>query len=186
MDYRHLEDIDFKMPFDKVERLIETKYDLRVIISDVLDPNTGDFDGLEIKIDYAQTIEVGLFILAHLFGHTVQWNVSEEYRKLGEEIVPKEITPEKLAKIHEYEEKASRFALKLFHEAGVTHLDQWLSDWADADWRYLQNLYTTGAKTAPQILNRFKEIYLEYGKSMLKPLNIPEFTPKKWISRYSF
>ena len=40
-------------------------------LGDVLDPNTGDFDGMSIKVDYDQDLETALFVLIHLFGHTV-------------------------------------------------------------------------------------------------------------------
>ena len=33
------------------------------MISDVVDPNTGDFDGQTIMIDYHQDLEVALFVL---------------------------------------------------------------------------------------------------------------------------
>jgi len=48
---------------------------VRVITRDVPDPLTGDLNGAEIYIDYAVTAERRLFLLAHLFGHTVQWDV---------------------------------------------------------------------------------------------------------------
>ena len=33
--------------------MIEDRYKIPVYISDVLDPNTGDFDGVKIMVDYA-------------------------------------------------------------------------------------------------------------------------------------
>jgi hypothetical protein len=62
---------DFQEAFNRVELLIEKRYGIPVSISDVLDPNTGDFDGSCIKVDYDQDLEVALFVLVHLFGHTV-------------------------------------------------------------------------------------------------------------------
>jgi hypothetical protein len=62
---------DFQDAFNRVELLIERRYGIPVSISDVLDPNTGDFDGVSIKIDYDQDLEIALFVLVHLFGHTV-------------------------------------------------------------------------------------------------------------------
>ena len=38
----------FKEAYDKVERRIEDRYGIPVSISDVLDPNTGDFDGVNL------------------------------------------------------------------------------------------------------------------------------------------
>ena len=79
---------DFAEAYNRVERLIESRYGLPVSISDVLDPNTGDFDGLHIKIDYALDLELALFVLLHLFGHTVQWNISADARRLGLDSTP--------------------------------------------------------------------------------------------------
>ena len=41
----------FKDAYDRVEREIEGRYGIPVAISDVLDPNTGDFDGMKIDVD---------------------------------------------------------------------------------------------------------------------------------------
>lgn len=46
--------------FNPMERHVEERYGIPVMISDVLDPNTGDFNGVEIKIDYANDIEAPL------------------------------------------------------------------------------------------------------------------------------
>lgn len=62
---------DFQEAFNRVELQIEKHYGIPVSISDVLDPNTGDFDGMSIKVDYDQDLETALFVLIHLFGHTV-------------------------------------------------------------------------------------------------------------------
>ena len=72
--------IDFKNCFNIVEKHIEDRYQMPVMISDVLDPNTGDFDGVTIKIDYDQELDLAFYILLHLFGHSVQWNLSKRYR----------------------------------------------------------------------------------------------------------
>ena len=47
--------------------------------------------------------------------------------------------------LHDYEFEAARYALTLMHEAGVTHLDQWYSDFVATDWRYVQGFYQTGS-----------------------------------------
>ena len=77
--------IDFKNCFNIVEKHIEDRYQMPVMISDVLDPNTGDFDGVTIKIDYDQELDLAFYILLHLFGHSVQWNLSKRYRDLGQD-----------------------------------------------------------------------------------------------------
>ena len=148
-------------------------------MSDVLDPNTGDFDGAEIKIDYANDLEVALFVLAHLFGHTAQWATNERYRELGTIYATQAPPPELFEEIRAYEQAASRIALQLFHEAGVTSLDGWLSDWAAADWGYLEHFYQTGERVD---FRRF----LGPSTPLLEPLPIPGFSPGEWMSRYSF
>ena len=170
---------DFQEAFNRVELHVETRYGIPVSISDVLDPNTGDFDGCSIKIDYDQDLEVALFVLIHLFGHTVQWNVSEEYRKLGIDTNPGK-SEEQLQRIYDYERDASRFSLQLLHDAGVHDLDRWVSDWWYADWEYLAHYYRTGEKLDTRALLR-----PGHGET-LTALPIPPFTPQRWVSRWSF
>ena len=68
--------------FNKAERYIEERHGIPVRIGDVAHPFTGDLDGAEIQVDYAENAENALFILVHLFGHTVQWNLSDAAREL--------------------------------------------------------------------------------------------------------
>lgn len=170
---------DFQDAFNRLELLIEKRYGLGVSISDVIDPNTGDFDGERIMLDYTLDLELAVFVLLHLFGHTVQWNVSEELRDIGTELKPG-IDAETLHKIYVYERDATRFSIELLHEAGLEELDQWTSDWWFADWKYLEHFYKTGEKLNVREL-------LTPGKSeRLTPLAIPVFKPQKWVSRWSF
>ena len=73
----------FVAAYRAVERLIEARYGIPVIVSDVPTPFTGDLDGAEIRVDYDLDPEDALFIIVHLFGHTVQWNVSPEARAIA-------------------------------------------------------------------------------------------------------
>src|SRR5678815_1970058 len=66
-----------------VEQHLECAYNIRIRTVDVPDPLTGDLDGAEIHLDFALTPEQRLFLLAHLFGHTVQWNVNPLAFDLG-------------------------------------------------------------------------------------------------------
>lgn len=169
----------FKEAYDRAERRIEERYGIPVHISDVLDPNTGDFDGMRILVDYDQDIESALFVLIHLFGHTVQWNISAEYRAIGHDLSIGK-GEEELARIYDYEKNATRYSLSLLHEAGVSDLDRWVSDWWHADWRYLAHYYRTGEKL------EFRSLLRPGEGEVLTPLAIPEFKPTKWISRWSF
>ncbi len=131
--------IDFQTCFNRVEKHIEDRYEMPVSISDVIDPNTGDFDGVSIKVDFALELDLAFYVLLHLFGHSVQWNLSAEYRRLGQDqTIPK--PPEEMARIHDYERDATRYSLTLCRVAGVRPLDEidrWVSDWFDADYAFL-------------------------------------------------
>lgn len=174
--------IDFQKCFNLVEKHIEDRYEMPVSMSDVLDPNTGDFDGVSIKIDYALELDLAFYVLLHLFGHSVQWNLSEEYRRLGQDqTIPK--PPEEMERLHEYERDATRIALMLCRDVGlepIDEIDRWVSDWFDADYAFLAHFYTTGERLEPRSLLRPGE------GELLTPLAIPNFTPQRWTSRWSF
>ncbi len=174
--------IDFQTCYNRVEKHIEDRYQMPVSISDVTDPNTGDFDGLSIKIDYAIELDLAFYVLLHLFGHSLQWNLSAEYRRLGlDQSIPK--SPEEMERIYEYERDATRYSLTLCRDAGVQpvqEIDRWVSDWFDADYAFLAHFYTTGERLDPRSLLRPGE------GELLTPLPIPEFTPQRWASRWSF
>lgn len=175
----HGRSLDFKRAYDRLERHIEDRYGLPVMISDVAHPNTGDFDGMSIQVDYDLDLDLGVFILAHLFGHTVQWAVDDAARELGTRYGVDPPPPELVEKVRQYEEEAARYALQLFREADLEDFDQWLCDWSAADWRYLEHFYRTGDKLD------FRQL-LEAGSEVLEPLPIPHFVPKRWVSRFSF
>lgn len=167
-----------KEAFDALERHIEGKYGIPVMISDVLDPNTGDFNGTEIKVDYANDLEVALFVLVHLFGHTVQWNTNDRFREIGQDPNPNK-TEKELEEIAVYEREATQLSIALMHEAGVRDLDQWATDWWRADFAWLANYYRTGERAD------FRAFF-RHGTPTLEPIPIPKFTPTRWVSRYSF
>ena len=174
-----MSDARMKEAFDKIERHIEDVYSIPVSINDVVHPNTGDFDGVKIEIDHDQDLDSALFVLVHLFGHTVQWNISAEYRELGSDLSIGK-GEEVLMKILDYEKNATRYSLQLMHDVGLKDLDQWVSDYFAADWKYLAHYYRTGEKLD------FRKL-IEPGKgALLSPLKIPDFKPQKWISRWSF
>ena len=163
--------------FNKLEPYIENKYGIPVRIRDVPNPFTGDLDGAEIHVDYDEEIEAALFIIAHLFGHTVQWNTDEKAREIGYQITPN--PPEELlTRLRAYEAEACQYSLQLFHEAGVRDMDQWLSDYAACDCGYLEHFYRTGEKRP------FKSFWRD-GAPLVKPKPIPDFRPHQWVTRWS-
>jgi hypothetical protein len=162
--------------FNVLEPHVENQYGIPIRIRDVPSPFTGDLDGAEIHVDYDEEIESALFILAHLFGHTVQWNTDEAAREIGYRL---HVNPseEMLKRLSEYELEACRYSMQLFHEAGVSHLDQWLSDYSNCDFAYLTHFYVSGEKRP------FKSFWKD-GTPLLMPKTIPPFHPTKWVSRW--
>jgi hypothetical protein len=169
-------DARFLEVFNLLERRIEDRWGIPVRIKDVAHPFTGDLDGAEIQIDYDLTPEEGLFILVHLFGHTVQWNVSEAARVLGAVRGPG-LDADTTARLIAYERQACRYSLQLLHEAGVHDLDQWLTDFSLCDLAYLLDFYETGEKKP------FRSFWVDQ-QPLMEPLPIPVFEPTRWMSRW--
>lgn len=169
-------DARLRQVFDRVEPHIEVRYGIPVVIKDVPHPFTGDLDGAEIHVDYDQDIEGAVFIIAHLFGHTVQWNTCAAARDIGYKLYT-DATEDELRVLTEYEILACRYSLQLFHDAGVHDLDQWLSDFSACDLAYLMHFYRTGEK-------RDMRSFWVDGTPTLTALPIPPFEPKKWVSRW--
>lgn len=166
----------FREVFDVLERHIETRYGVPVVIGDVADPFTGDLDGAEIRVDYDQSVEDALFIIAHLFGHTVQWNLTERARVIGS-VVQANPSPQLLDELEAYEREACGYSLTLFHDCGVFDLDQWLADFAACDFAYLRHFYATKDKRP------FRSFWRD-GTPLLEPRPIPPFHPTSWHSRW--
>jgi hypothetical protein len=166
----------FFQVFNTIERHIEERYGIPVIIKDVPNPFTGDLDGAEIHVDYEETVDKAVFILAHLFGHTVQWNTSTRAREIGMRVYENP-SEELLAELHEYEVEACRYSIRLVHNAGIHDLDEWLSAFSECDFRYLEHFYRTGERA------EFLSFWPQETKLLL-PKKIPEIHPTKWLSRW--
>lgn len=171
--------LDFHRAFDALKAYLERRWSIPVILTDVAEPNTGDFDGVTISVDWEVDPEVAFFVLAHLFGHTAQWATDEHARDVGHRYGLIAPPPEMFETIRLYEEEAARYSIQLLREAGLHGFEQWLSDWSAADWRYLEHFYRTGEKLD------FRQFH-EPGGPVLEPLPIPRFQPRKWVSRFSF
>ncbi|MBA2543550.1 MAG: hypothetical protein H0V17_28170 [Deltaproteobacteria bacterium] len=170
------DDDRLRVVFNTIEPLIERRWGIPVTVTDVPNPFTGDLDGERILVEHDLDVEDAVFILVHLFGHTVQWNVSARAREIGM-ARPSNWTEPQLAELTEYEHQACRYSLQLLHEAGIRDLDQWISDFAACDCAYLMHLYRTGEKV------EFKSFWKD-NAPLVTPLAIPEFHPTRWISRY--
>lgn len=167
----------FRVAFNQLEALIEQRYGIPVRIRDVPDPFTGDLDGAEIHVDYDVDGEDALFIIAHLFGHTVQLAQGEALRRLGEQDPDPNISSERLEELYRYELDAARYSLALFHEAGLHDFDQWVSDYFHCDWAYLANFYRSGER------GHFRRFWRD-GTERITPLAIPPFRPEAWRNRF--
>ncbi len=129
----------------RVQQHLETDYGIAVITRDIPDPLTGDLDGLQIHIDYMLDPEQRLFLLSHLFGHTVQWNTDPGAFELGRRYAPpvdEALFPEILA----YEGEAASYGLSLLHEIGIGGVDAWFSAYTACDQAYLLHFYRTTEK----------------------------------------
>jgi len=155
----------------RVEEFLLSRYGIAVVTRDIPDPLTGDLDGLEIHVDCLLTAEERLFLVAHLFGHTVQWNVSPAAFQIGRQYRPpvrEDLFPEILA----YEQEAARYGLFLLQEAGISDADDWFSAYSACDQAYLLDYYRTGDK------GRFRDFWPETA-SRIEPKQVPAFLPAR-------
>ncbi len=167
--------IPFEDYCSRVQHYVERGYRIRVVTVDVPDPLTGDLDGAEIQIDFALLPEQRLFLLGHLFGHTVQWNVNPRAFEIGKQRVPP-VSEDDLPEVMEYEREAACYGLGMFHQAGVSGVDRWFSDYAACDMAYLRHYYRTGEKRV------FSGFWCD-GAPLIEARATPVFTPSKRIFR---
>ena len=162
------------IPFEdycaRLQHRIESFYGVHVVTRDIPDPLTGDLNGLEIHIDYAVTPEQRLFLLAHLFGHTVQWNLQTQAFELGRQYRPP-VDEALFPRIIAYELEAARYGLALCQEVGATGIEAWFSSYTACDQAYLLHFYRTGEK------GDFGSFWSD-DAALVTPKPIPPFTPK--------
>jgi hypothetical protein len=166
---------EFRDAASAVTKHLHARYGVSVEVASIEPPLKGDLDGSRILVADHNTDEERLFLVAHLFGHTVQWNMSAELRRLGMTL-PVKPTGEELAALEAYEREACRYSQQAIHEAGVSGLDQWLADYSSCDLPFLRHLYTTGERRA------FREFWAP-GQPLIVPLAIPAFSPTRWRRR---
>jgi hypothetical protein len=169
--------VDFRTVFSALVARIERSYRLKVNVGPVTGSYTGQFDGREIWVDLEKDPEEAMFILVHLFGHTVQWNVDGKLRVLG--LANSGVSEADLPRIYQYERQASQLGLALIEETGEFGLARWLTDRFGADWKFLAHFYRTGEKL------RFEP---ESGtdEPLLSAVAIPTVVPQRWPARGSF
>lgn len=164
-----------EIPFEeysaRAQKHLESFYGIRVVTRDIPDPLTGDLDGSEIHIDYAVTPEQRLFLLAHLFGHTVQWNVDHALFEMGRQYQPP-VNEDLIPAIIAYEREAACYGLAMLHQIAITGIDQWFCDYTACDQAYLLHFYRTGEK------RDFRSFWVG-NAPLIKPRLIPRFTPTR-------
>lgn len=161
----------------RLSSFLEERYGVAVRAMEPQPGFLGDLDGAEIRLQRDQEPAATLFTLAHLFGHTVQWNLSERSRTIGAKADGGAYTAAEMGEIEAYEREASRYALEVLHEVGVQDLDSWFSDYAAADLSYLRHFYSTGEKRPPTD-------FWHDGGPLLEPLPIPAFSPARFKYRW--
>ncbi len=154
-----------------MQAYLEDAHGMTVVTRDIPDPLTGDLDGQTIHIDYLLNAEERLFLLAHLFGHTAQWNLSPEGYALGQPQLPP-VEAGLLGELVAYEDEAAAYALAMLHSVGIVKLDQWFSNYAACDIAYLSHYYVTGEK------GHFKDFWKD-DVPALAPRLVPPFTPTR-------
>lgn len=160
----------FRSAGDTFARHVALRHGVLVERVEVPPPFKGDLDGRRILVGAGCDPEERLFLVAHLFGHTVQWNLSATLRRLG---MTMPVNPDAalLATLDAYEHEACRYSQQALHDAGITGMDQWLADHSACDRAYLRHVYTTGVR-AP-----FRSFWRD-GTRLIEPLPIPPFTPR--------
>jgi len=163
--------IPFAEYFARIQECLPRLYGIRVVFSEIPDPLLGDLDGLEIQIDPSCTAEQRLFLSAHLFGHTAQWNLDARAFELGSRYSPP-VAEENIPAVLEYEREAAAYALGMLHKIGIRDVDSWFSDYAACDEAYLLNYYRTGIK------REFRSFWVDHVQ-LVQPKSVPPFTPVK-------
>ena len=154
---------------------IERNYGIPVVTEAVGEGFVGDLDGAGIVIDPAAGVEQRLFLQAHLFGHTVQWNTDPRAFELGQPQTPP-VDEHLLPVLLEYEREAAAYGLALFAEAGIGPVEPWYSDYSACDLDYLMHYYRTGET------GRFSNFWRD-GRPPLALKPIPGFRPVRRVFR---
>lgn len=139
-------------------------------------PETGTFDGFTIAVSSRQMPSPMVFILLHLFGHSVQCCSPSE-----SEIVNRFFAAphdKKIDVLADYEFRAAQFGLQLLHETEYFELDQWFTDYVHADHNMVATYYKTGI--VPHI-----STCLDCGKELIKAAPIPADMKPQMLDRTS-
>lgn len=161
-------DRPFAHAFTVIRRYLETTYGVRVAWAPIPSGFYGDLNGAEIRIAEHLGAEDELFMLLHLFGHTVQWNL-QGILDLDPAAGP--LSEEAIATVLRYEQEACAYSVRVLLDTGFAELVPWLSDMSAADLRHLLHFYSMGESLGARHFWRA-------GEPPMAPRDIPSFTPK--------
>jgi hypothetical protein len=154
------------------------KHGFAIEYRDLEPPRTGIFDGLRIVLDPDVLFEMQCFLLLHLFGHSVQWVAPSLEHKL-EDLKHTQDKRRFMQVLHDYEREAASFGLQLMRELGVTHLDQWYSDFVETDWHYVRGYYETDQLPA-------WDTCVVSGAQLIEPSPLPVLKHRQVEVRFAF
>jgi hypothetical protein len=154
------------------------KHGFAIEYRDLEPPRTGIFDGLRIVLDPDVGFEMQCFLLLHLFGHSVQWVAPSLAHKL-EDLKHTQDKARFMQVLHDYEQEAASFGLQLMRELGITHLDQWYSDFVETDWQYVRRFYETDQLPA-------WDTCVVCGAPLIKPSPLPVLKHRQVEVRFAF
>jgi hypothetical protein len=154
------------------------KHGFAIEYRDLEPPRTGTFNGLRIHLDPDVGFEMQCFILLHLFGHSVQW-VAPTLEASLDELQNTDSMDVFLTALRRYEFEAACLGMQLMHDAGVTTLDQWYSDFVETDWRYVKRFYLEGS------VPEWSEC-MAHNCEIIAPVSIPELKHREVEIRFAF
>ena len=154
------------------------KHGFAIEYRDLEPPRTGIFDGLRIVLDPDVGFEMQCFLLLHLFGHSVQWVAPSLEHKL-EDLKHTQDKVRFMQVLHDYEREAASFGQQLMRELGVTHLDQWYSDFVETDWQYVRRYYETDQLPA-------WDTCVVSGAQLIEPSPLPVLKLRQVEVRFAF
>ena len=185
-DYRTLAEEDFIAIYSGLIGYLIKQYGISVSEEDTVDEENykGSYDTQVIIVKGSLSTQHKLFLVAHLFGHCVQWcteKVDCAYiEELMLEYLPSELQEADIVKLKTYEEAAAQYAVQVLAEASSCHLDQWFSDWSHADWNYFMALNDA------DILPKGPESWLIYGSPLIPARAIPIFERIQIKRKYAY
>jgi hypothetical protein len=129
----------------------------------------GGLDGARIYVSRELAVDELVFLLCHPFGHTAQWHTDPnalEYANITASNFRESDTPW----VEQYERKTSRIGLTLLLGCDAPLLRAWVSEFVEADIRYLLAWYRGGQCASHE------EFWPDSAES-LDPMPVPFFEP---------